>query len=268
MSRKRVSNLAYAFSVGKIRALEKFLMRKEVFEEARESSLHEALKLFVESNLYSDALLHIKDSQQLEMVLNEELLKIKKLIGDLLLDKGLWCIIELTDLNSAYQACQVYRSEFLSDYLKHVIDMHNIKTFLRFYVLKESADKLKQNLVLEGFVKREVFLQAYSQDIVFLLNRLEYVHKRHSIIDYSVYLSDAIEKLMQKNSFIALEKAISDFLIQMLKPAKYLSFGPEAIIAYYFAKVNEINLIRLIILAKLNGVSPDVVKERLNNVYV
>jgi len=39
------------------------------------------------------------------------------------------------------------------------------------------------------------------------------------------------------------------------------------VLAYYLAKVNEINLMRLIILAKLNGLPADLVKERLNNVY-
>jgi len=80
-------------------------------------------------------------------------------------------------------------------------------------------------------------------------------------------LGEAIRKLERESSFVALEKEINDFLIQILKPAKYLSFGPEPILAYYFAKVNEINLIRMIILAKLNNVPSDLVKERLNNVY-
>ncbi|MGE5197873.1 MAG: V-type ATPase subunit [Deltaproteobacteria bacterium] len=53
----------------------------------------------------------------------------------------------------------------------------------------------------------------------------------------------------------------------MLKPAKYFTFGPEPLIAYYFAKNNEIGLIRMIILAKLNDVPAAIVKERLNTVY-
>ncbi len=99
------------------------------------------------------------------------------------------------------------------------------------------------------------------------MHRLKYVHKRGRVIDYAVFLEDAINRLMQHKSFVALEKAINDFLIQVLKPAKYLSFGPEPVIAYYLAKVNEINLIRLVILAKLNNLPADLIKERLNNVY-
>ncbi|MBM3251698.1 MAG: V-type ATP synthase subunit C, partial [Candidatus Omnitrophica bacterium] len=78
---------------------------------------------------------------------------------------------------------------------------------------------------------------------------------------------DAIKNLIEQKSFLMLEKAINDFLMETLKPVKYISYGPEPLMAYYFAKTNEINLIRMIILAKLNDVSKDLVKERLNAVY-
>ena len=77
------SYLNYAFAVGKIRALEKFLIQGEVFEEALASGLNEALRLFVESDLYSEELLHIRDSRSLEEVLGRELLRLKKTIRGL-----------------------------------------------------------------------------------------------------------------------------------------------------------------------------------------
>lgn len=262
------SPLDYAFAIGKIRALEKFLIKDEVFKEAIDCDLQEALRLFVESDLYSEDLLHIKDGQQLEAILDRESFKLKRLVFNLILDEELTDFMEMNDLAEAKRSVKKYKGEFLSDYLKHLIDMHNIKTFLRLYVLKEPIDKLKASLSEEGFIEREVFIKAYNQDLFIFLNRLEYVHKRHSIVNYASFLQDAIKRLEQDNSFVALEKAIVDYLIQILKPAKYMSFGPEPLIAYYFAKVNEINLMRMIILAKLNGVSGDLVKERLNAVYV
>ena len=267
MKTKKISPLNYAFAIGKIRALEKFLIRSEVFQEAIESSLQDSLRLFVESDLYSEELLHIRDSQQLEEVLSQELLKVKDLIRSLLLDKQLLCLIEAESLNQISELCQNYFSEFLQDYLQHAIDMHNIKTFLRLYILGEPQEKLENLLICEGFIKKDVFLKLYIQDLSAFLNALEYVHKHNQIIDYALFLREPIQKLQKDNSFIALEKAINDFLMQTLKPAKYISFGPEALLAYYFAKVNEINLIRLIILAKLNNVSADLMKERINAVY-
>lgn len=264
---KFVSKLNYAFAIGKIRALENFLIKEEVFREAIDSDLAEALRLFVESDLYNEDLLHIKDSQQLEAILSQELLKVKKLIQNIVLDKELIDLMKINNFTAAKKLIKKYRSEFLNDYLLHLIDMHNIKTFLRLYCFKEPQDKLQISLSEEGFMKREVFIKVYNQDLSVFLNRLEYVHKYSSIVNYASFLEVAIKKLEQDKTFVYLEKAIGDFLIQILKPAKYISFGPEPLLAYYFAKVNEINLMRMVILAKLNNAPSDLVKERLNAVY-
>lgn len=264
---KKISVLNYAFAIGRIRELENFLIKREVFEQTIEIDLNEALRLFVESDLYSEELLHVKNSQELEEVLKKELLKLKKLMSDLLLDKGLLGLIEDGALERMRKVLISYPSEFLKDYIMHLTDMHNIKSFLRLYLLKEPVEKLKITLTSEGFIKRDDFLRLYEADLALFLNRLEYVHKHNQIIDYAYFLKEAIKKLEKENSFVYLEKAIDDFLIEVLRPAKYLSLGPEPLLAYYFAKVNEINLIRMIILAKFNAVSLDLVSERLNQVY-
>jgi V/A-type H+-transporting ATPase subunit C len=264
---KKTSPLNYTYAVGKIRALENFLIREAVFEEALEANLSEALRLFTEANLYSDELLHVKDSQHLETLLNQELINLKKLMHDLLLDKELFNLIELNSIKCVEHVLRTYQSEFLEDYLMHLIDMHNIKTFLRLYLLKEPRELLEEFLTCEGFIKKGTFLRLYSGDLVAFVTQLEYVHKRGRIIDYAIFLRDAIERLEKENSFIYLEKAINDLLIFVLKPAKYINFGPEPVLAYYFAKVNEMNLMRLVILGKLNKVPTDLIKERLNSVY-
>jgi V/A-type H+-transporting ATPase subunit C len=264
---KQVPPLNYAFAIGKIRALENFLLKEEVFTEAIDLSLNEALKLFVESDLYSEELLQVRDSRNLETVLSQEMAKLKNLIKGLLLDKDLFCVIESDGLGQSLKKCQVVHSKFLRDYLMHALDMHNIKTFLRLYFLKEPEEKLQSAIAGQGFIPEGVFLNCYHQDLPVFLNRLEFAHKGSQIINYALFLEEPIQKIKQNNSFVALEKAINDFLIQILKPAKYLSSGPEPLLGYYFAKVNEMNLMRLIILAKLNDLPKDLVKERLNSVY-
>lgn len=264
---KRISPEQYIFAAGKIRVLEKFLIRREIFEEAINSGLDEALRLFVESDLYSDELLHVKNSQDVEAVLNQELSQLKKMVKSLVLDEKLFMAIDSNDLTCTENVIKSYRNQFLQDYFKFVIDMHNIKTFLRLYLLKEQEEKLRQKIVCEGFIKKTDFFRLYGQEITFFLKRLEFVHNGNQIMDYGENFKEAIEKLLKDNSFVALEKAITDFLIQVLKKAKYISYGPEPVLAYYFARINEINLMRMIILAKINGMSPDIVKERLNDVY-
>ncbi len=264
---KRTSPLDYAFSIGRIRALEGFLLTQEVFERAIESDLNEALRIFTESGLYSSELLQIKDSQHLEAILSQELLNLKRLISDLILDKPLLGLIDLNSIECIENILKVYPSQFLQDYLLHLIDMHNIKSFLRLHILKEPGEKLTTVLTCEGFIKKKDLLELYTQDLNAFLNRIAYVHKHDGTSDYTYYLGEAIQKIIKEDSFVFLEKAINDFLINILKGAKYLIFGPEPVLAYFFARVNEINLMRMIILAKLNNMAPDLVSQRLNSVY-
>ena len=261
------SVLDYTFAVGKIRALERFLIKSEVFVQALEAEPSEALRLFSEADLYSDELLRVKDSRQLEDVLSRQQIKLKQLMQQLLLDKPLLALVDSTDSGKLLESLRSYCSPFLKDYLKHAIDMQNIKTFLRLYLLKEPQERLERLVISGGFIPRDDFLALYQKDIAVFLRRLEYIQKHQETIDYAVFLRQPLEKLMQENSFLALEKAINDFLIRILKPAKYLVFGPEPILAYYFAKTNEIDLMRMIILAKLNDSALDLAQARLSEVY-
>lgn len=265
--RNKSSGLGYVFAIGRIRVLEKYLIRREVFEETLDAGLEEALRLFVETGLYPQGLLQLRDSQALEVALSQELAKIKKLILDLLLDKEFSCFLDAPNLESLLDNQIHIQSELLSDYLKHLTDMHNIKTFLRLYFLKEPEERLREAISREGFIGKEVFLNCYSKELAVFLNRLEFVRKREKIIDYAFFLREPIQRISSNHSFKALERAIDDFLIQVIKPAKYFSFGPEPLIAYYLAKENEIKLIRMIILAKLNRVLADTVRERLSGAY-
>lgn len=265
--KKRASLWDYAFAVGKIRTLERFLIHDEAFKDALEEDLSEALKLFVESDLYSEDLLHVNSTQLLEEVLNAELNKVKKLISQLILDKELLVFLDSNDLSQILAVCKKVKSKFLYDYTRHMIDMDNIKTYLRLYILKEQQEELKKKLLSNGFLTKEDFLQCYSKELSFFLNKLNCVHKYYSIVNYNYFLGEAIRKLDEEKSFVYLDKAVNEFLIEILKPAKYISFGPEPIIAYYFAKVNEINFIRLISLTKLTGLGNDLAKLRLGKVY-
>ncbi len=263
----KTSPLDYIFAVAKVRTLEKTLLKAESLSQAIDAPLTEALRLFVESGRYGDELLQVRESRQLEILLGRQQQQLGQLVRSLLLENDLRALVRLSGPAEAAGLARTVRSRFLQDYLLHLVDLHNIKTFLRLYLLKEPQEKLAQALASEGFIPKKELLQLYGQDLAALLHRLEYVRAHQMTVDYAVFLGEAIRQLEKTRSFAGLEKAIQDFLISVLKPAKYTTFGPEPVVAYYFAKLNEINLVRMILLAKLNDVPRTAVRERLNNVY-
>ena len=52
------------------------------------------------------------------------------------------------------------------------------------------------------------------------------------------------------------------------KTSKYINIGPEPIFSYIVAKEAEIKTLRIILVAKLNNLSPDVIRERVRELYV
>jgi V/A-type H+-transporting ATPase subunit C len=264
---RKVSNLEYAYAVGKIRVLERFLIKGEVFEEAVGASLPEALRLFVEADLYGEELLQVRSSAQLEEVLGRELEALKKQVGGLLLEEPLRGLLDAQTPEGLQRFAAASGNRFLNDYVSYVIDMHNIRTFARLGLLGEPREKLAERITCEGFIGRGDLLDCYGKELPVLLNRLEYVHIHGRVFDYAAALKEGIEKAYSAGSFVSLEQAINSFLVGQLRAARYISFGPEPLVAYYFAKVNEMNLIRLIVLAKINNVAAGLVQERLNGVY-
>lgn len=64
------------------------------------------------------------------------------------------------------------------------------------------------------------------------------------------------------------EKWCDDLLMECVSEAKYTPFGVEPIVAYYVARDAEVKSARIILSAKKNNVSADMIRERVRTLYV
>jgi V/A-type H+-transporting ATPase subunit C len=257
----------YIFAVAKIRTLEKHLISNDAFEQAAQLETGAALRLLAEAGHYGDALARAQTGGELEAALENSLGALKRQIQALLLDQCLWPLLEIKSSREMTTILQDFPNLFTHDYIRHLIDMHNIKTYLRLLVLNEPQSVLEKQISLEGFISQHVFFQSYNSGLGTFAGKLKYIHKREQIIDYSHYFQQAMEKAVNEKSFAALERSQADFLISLLSQAKRIPFGPEPVLAYYFARSNEISLIRLLILGKMNRIAADKISERFNAAY-
>ena len=76
----------------------------------------------------------------------------------------------------------------------------------------------------------------------------------------------AVEAL--NTSMSAFEKWCDDYMTTAMKPQKWEPFGIGAIVAYIIARQNEIKAVRMILSAKISGLSEQTIKERLRDMYV
>ena len=64
------------------------------------------------------------------------------------------------------------------------------------------------------------------------------------------------------------EKWCDDLLMECVSEAKYTPFGVEPIVAYYVARDAEVKTARIILSAKKNNLSADMIRERVRTLYV
>ena len=105
--------------------------------------------------------------------------------------------------------------------------------------------------------------------LVLMLNdSAENIASKLSYTRYGAILKEGIESYAKTGSVSLFEKLSDNFIMSLLKGAKIMTSGVEPIIAYIYAKENEIKLIRIIMVGKLNNISAEVIRERLRDSYV
>lgn len=260
--KRRIDRLNYAFGVGKIRAKEVKLLTKKDFLVILDSGLEESLKVIVEKSDYPEKLLEIEDSSDLEAILDSHLEETTSLIKGLLKEKELiGSLLSLDDLKKSLEITERFKLNFLISYLYTFSDLLNIKLFFRFKNLNKEKEEFSKSLFETGYIKKEIYLDSYLEPWEVFLENFKYTK-------YISLIRDSFEYLIKENSFLKLEAEINNFLIDQIRSAKYICLGPESLLAYYLAKKNEIDLIRLLIIAKLNDLPKERIAVRLNDAYI
>lgn len=172
---------------------------------------------------------------------------------DLILDKYMY--------KDMLKRAEKLSDKFLINLIKINIDLTNIKTFLRVRKQKKGRDFLSEALLGGGKIDNDIFLNSLNDSVDNLINRLSYT-------DYYKIMKAGLEDYDRKEDITEFERLSDDFLMNIIKNTKLISFGPEPIAAYIIAKETEIKLLRIIMVGKLNNIPSEVLGERLRDSYV
>ncbi len=138
---------------------------------------------------------------------------------------------------------------FLINYYKFWVDLTNLKTILRLLFLEKYKELLDFAVLPGGNIEKETVKKAKIED-------------KDSLED--LYRGTIYSPLLEwKDSFSILEKEAEKILLSYLNSVAFEAIGVEPVIAYLFAKVNEIRNLRIIFIGKINGVGDDLIKDRL-----
>ena len=119
---------------------------------------------------------------------------------------------------------------------------------------------MKRLLISRGFIKPDIFIKLQKENIDALLTE-------PSLKDYRDIISAGLEYYSQTKSFLVFEKMSYEYFINRLRFTKYVAFGVEPLIAYWLAKDNEVNVLRIIMVGKLSGVEPKLIHQEMHKLY-
>lgn len=150
--------------------------------------------------------------------------------------------------------------KFLEKYLKSLIDLTNIRTLLRIKKQNKSREFFLSVIIEGGTIDKDRLLVLLNDSVENIPGKLSYTN-------YAEVLRVGIEAYSRNGSVNIFEKSSDNYIMELMKSAKYISFGIEPLIAYAFAKESEIKIIRTIMVGKLNNIAGEVIRERLRDSY-
>ncbi|MBU0630108.1 MAG: V-type ATPase subunit [Candidatus Margulisbacteria bacterium] len=233
----------FAFAIGRIRSLETQLLdESRLLRLVDAHDLNAAFLILREIPFHAAEIDKLDNSFDFELLLKNELAATKALIdsfapGDELI-KALW---QKNDSNLA-----------LIDYIE---------------LLEKSASRLGNPLFSR-------YVAAYAALNRLKLDLLSGTHEPNAMIErfrYTVYarpVAIGLEELKKSGSLFGLEREIDNYLMMIMKNARYLSFGIEPLLGYLFAREHEVRMLRLVLTGKLLQVKVDQLRERLRTTYV
>jgi V/A-type H+-transporting ATPase subunit C len=147
------------------------------------------------------------------------------------------------------------------EYVKDLIDFINVSSAVR---LKKQEKDLKffQEVILpDGNIEKDMILLTVNDSVESMINRF-----RNSRIRKE--LTKGLEDYLETGRLSAFEKHMDNYLMNLNKSSKSVTFGPEPLFSYLVAKEMEIKILRIIMVSKMNKISPDAIRERLRDLYV
>ena len=149
-------------------------------------------------------------------------------------------------------------SKFLRGYVSVLTDSTNLKSTVRALRMGKGQELLSQVLIPGGSVGTEKLSGVTEKDSLAALFSLG------TLAEAAQLGGEALEGGSMTRFELACDNAVNAYL----RGAKLICYGCEPVLAYMAAIESEITAIRMILTGRLAGVAPQVIRERLRELYV
>lgn len=147
------------------------------------------------------------------------------------------------------------------DYVKYQIDSYNLLALMRTRKQEKDPRFIQDVVVPGGGIEVREIMESTS-------DAPEQIASRFLGRKVGPALKRGVDEYLATGRLGELERQLENGLMELVRPARTVVFGPEPLFGYVVAKERENKLLRIIMVSKLNNISPDRIRERLRDIYV
>ncbi len=163
--------------------------------------------------------------------------------------------IEKFYLSKIFDSAKKIKRQFVTDYLRHIIDIYNIQNICRNKYLEEDLNF--DNFIYEnGFLPKNSLKRFESENLDFLIKELEWT-------DYADMIAKGIHTLNSGKTFSSFEKSEGQFIMDFFDPLKFTVSNLEKIFQFFFRKKNELRYLNIIYTGVFYGIDKEKIKNRV-----
>ncbi len=159
-----------------------------------------------------------------------------------------------------YRRAMAGGSVFIQTWVRLRVDCLNLTALMRCKLQNTHKRTLERALFNNGLIPKERLLAAYE-------GNLDDLPSQVAASPYAELVQEGIQTYLREGSFSYWEKLTDDFEIEFLKQARMAPLGVEPLFAYLLAKENEIKVLRIILVGKLNRLSKAEISKRVRRLY-
>lgn len=173
-------------------------------------------------------------------------------LGDIVLDRWYY-----RDMMAAADATG---SEFLAGFVRASIDAANLRALVRTLRMGRNADFLQGVLVEDGNIAVDSVLQVAAASGSGLA-------ELYAATDLKA-AAEAGSHALSGGPLTEFEKLCDDAVSSYLAGAQLIPFGEAPLVGYLAARETEYTNLRIILMGRMAGLEPDVIRSRLRESYV
>ncbi|MBU1018544.1 MAG: V-type ATPase subunit [Patescibacteria group bacterium] len=152
------------------------------------------------------------------------------------------------------------KSEFLINFFEAKTDLFNLSAFFRIKALGLGDDILKRTLTVGGSIRNDKYQDNFKEDFDALVEIFRFT-------PYDKAVEKGIEEYKKSKSWKALDLELTNHLIGLIQDSRFLPYGIEPILMYWWQKELNAKIIRMIMIGKLNGMDQDEIRGNLPKFY-